>query len=114
MANNLRSGTRLSDAKLRNLQPGSDVLTHAAVSGLMISPSKTTKGIGSWYIRFYNPENKSQRVKMKIGDYPRMSLAEAEDEAKRLLSFVALGRDPRRVIEEENRKVEQFFNNTFE
>ena len=62
MANNLRSGTRLSDAKLRNLQPGSDVLTHAAVSGLMISPSKTTKGIGSWYIRFYNPENKSQRV----------------------------------------------------
>ena len=114
MANNLRSGTRLSDAKLRNLQPGSDVLTHAAVSGLMISPSKTTKGIGSWYIRFYNPENKSQRVKMKIGDYPGMSLAEAEDEAKRLLSFVALGRDPRRVIEEENRKVEQSFNNTFE
>ena len=81
MANNLRSGTRLSDAKLRNLQPGSDVLTHAAVSGLMISPSKTTKGIGSWYIRFYNPENKSQRVKMKIGVYPGMSLAEAEDEA---------------------------------
>ena len=114
MANNLRSGTRLSDAKLRNLQPGSDVLTHAAVSGLMISPSKTTKGIGSWYIRFYNPENKSQRVKMKIGDYPGMSLAEAEDEAKRLLSFVAMSQDPRKVVERENTQVKQVLNNTFE
>ena len=114
MANNLRSGTRLSDAKLRNLQPGSDVLTHAAVSGLMISPSKTTKGIGSWYIRFYNPTNKSQRVKMKIGDYPAMGLSEAEDEAKRLLSFVAMSQDPRKVVERENTQVKQVLNNTFE
>ena len=77
MANNTRSGTRLTDAKLRNLQAGSDALTHAAVSGLLIIPSKNTKGVGSWYIRFYNPTNKSQRVKMKIGDYPAMGLSES-------------------------------------
>ena len=114
MANNTRSGTRLTDAKLRNLQAGSDALTHAAVSGLLIIPSKNTKGVGSWYIRFYNPTNKSQRVKMKIGDYPAMGLSEAEDEAKRLLSFVAMGQDPRKVVERENNQVKQVLNNTFE
>ena len=114
MANNTRSGTRLTDAKLRNLQAGSDALTHAAVSGLLIIPSKNTKGVGSWYIRFYNPTNKSQRVKMKIGDYPAMGLSEAEDEAKRLLSFVAMSQDPRKVVERENTQVKQVLNNTFE
>ena len=114
MANNTRSGTRLTDAKLRNLQAGSDALTHATVSGLLIIPSKNTKGVGSWYIRFYNPTNKSQRVKMKIGDYPAMGLSEAEDEAKRLLSYVSIGEDPRKVIEREITQIKQGFNNTFE
>ena len=114
MANNTRSGTRLTDAKLRNLQAGSDALTHATVSGLLIIPSKNTKGVGSWYIRFYNPTNKSQRVKMKIGDYPAMGLSEAEDEAKRLLSYVSIGEDPRKVIEREITQIKQAFNNTFE
>ena len=114
MTKNSRSGTRLTDAKLRNLQAGSEVLTHATVSGLIIAPSKVTKGSGSWYIRFYNPTDKSKRVKMKIGEYPGMGLSEAEEEAKRLLSFVSLGRDPRKVIEEESRKIELSINNTFE
>ena len=114
MANNTRSGTRLTDAKLRNLQAGSDALTHAAVSGLLIIPSKNTKGVGSWYIRFYNPTNKSQRVKMKIGDYPAMGLSEAEDEAKRLLSYVSIGQDPRKVIEQEAVQTKLIYSNTFE
>ena len=114
MANNTRSGTRLTDAKLRNLQAGSDALTHAAVSGLLIIPSKNTKGVGSWYIRFYNPTNKSQRVKMKIGDYPAMGLSEAEDEAKRLLSYVSIGQDPRKVIEQETVQTKLIYSNTFE
>ena len=114
MANNTRSGTRLTDAKLRNLQAGSEALTHAAVSGLLIIPSKNTKGVGSWYIRYSNPVNRSQRVKMKIGEYPAMGLSEAEEEAKRLLSFVAMGQDPRKVVEHENMQVKLAFNNTFE
>lgn len=109
-----RSGTRLTDAKLRAIQPKTEVLTDSVVRGLMFKPSLATAGSGTWLIRYYNPDCKGQRVKLKIGNYPSMGLEEARMLAKRLLSSVAQGQDARKVLQEEQAGAQEVRANTLE
>ena len=82
-----RTSTKLTDAKLRNIAPGSPVLTSAQHSGLQFQPSAVTKGIGTWYLRYYDPDT-GKRARLRLGNYPAISLAEAENQAKRLTAGI--------------------------
>ncbi|QMT41392.1 tyrosine-type recombinase/integrase [Neisseria shayeganii] len=99
-----RTSTKLTDAKLRNIAPGSPVLTSAQHSGLQFQPSAVTKGIGTWYLRYYDPDT-GKRARLRLGNYPAISLAEAEDQAKRLTAGIKAGISPVKAIEQE--RIEQ-------
>lgn len=92
-----RQGTRLTNAKLSSLKAGTKVLTHSSLSGLIVKPSASQNGVGTWYFRFKSPIT-DKRAKMKIGIYPSVGLVQAEDIARKFLRLIASGQDPRQEV----------------
>lgn len=107
----MRTGIRLTDAKLRTLAAGSKVMTDSVTSGLMYEPSKSSKGVGSWIIR-YSLKGKA-RSKLVIGKYPAMGIEQAREKANSLLSNARNGIHPKEIIAREAIEKQQYLNSTF-
>lgn len=109
-----QAGQRLTDSKLRNLAPKSKPITSSAVAGLVFSPSTTTKGTGTWILRYYE-KLKNKRTKLTLGHYPHMGIAEAQEEAKLLRAALKQGLDPKvekqKIKDQELQKQENTFEN---
>jgi integrase len=52
-------------------------------------------------------------IRVTLGKHPALSLAQARDEARRVMNLAAAGRDPRRIRTDEKRKLEAERRNTF-
>lgn len=83
----------LTDAKARNVKPGSPALTHGGVTGLALHPSPTHKGQGKWVLRYTSPAT-GKRRNAGLGTYPAISIAEAAKQARTMRDLLAHGGDP--------------------
>ena len=108
-----QTGQRLTDSKLRNIAPKSKPITSSAVAGLVFSPSTTTKGTGTWILRYYE-KLKNKRTKLTLGHYPHMGIAEAQEEAKLLRAALKQGLDPKVEKQKIKDQEQQKQANTFE
>lgn len=95
----------LSDLGIRNMKVGSSATDTNENRGLIVS--KTKLGKVTFYYRYEEIDTK-KGVKMKIGDYPNMSLAVARVEVQRLKNLRQSGISPRQEKQDDiQRKKEE-------
>lgn len=83
----------LTDAKARNLLPGSPHLPHGGVTGLVLHPSSSRRGHGKWVLRYVSPVS-GRRRNAGLGSYPDVGIAQAAKVAMKMRDQIALGMDP--------------------
>ncbi len=83
----------LTDAKARNVLPGSPHLPHGGVTGLVLHPSASRKGHGKWVLRYVSPVS-GRRRNAGLGAYPDVGIAQAAKAALTMRDQIAQGVDP--------------------
>jgi integrase len=84
---------KFTEARIRDLPPGSGIHRDTEVKGLMCIAHKTTK---TWAVQGDVRRNKRhvRTVRVKIGRVDHLRLAEARNEARRLMATIQSGVDP--------------------
>lgn len=92
----------IKDTQARNIKPGDKNIAHGTVVGLFLKPSDSTKGRGTWVLRFMSPTLKKRRNK-GLGSYPEVSIAAVTKIGEAVREQIASGLDPL----EEDKKIQK-------
>ena len=97
---------KFTEARVRDLAPGSGIHRDTEVKGLMCICHRTTK---TWAVQGDVRRNKRhvRTVRVKIGRVDHVRLAEARGEARRLMATIQSGVDPTAGPEESGITLEQ-------
>lgn len=89
---------KLSDKALKNLigKEGDNDKFYADGNGLNIKVTK--KGVMTWYFNFRLGGRESTPIKLKLGNYPELSLKTAREKREQCRSWLAEGKDPRHQL----------------
>ncbi|MDY6927854.1 MAG: integrase arm-type DNA-binding domain-containing protein [Pseudomonadota bacterium] len=96
-----RKAQKLYVSDINKLKPKDKVYSVNAGGGLILRV-KTT-GVKTWVFNYYSPITES-RTNFTIGNYPSISISDAEQTARDYKELVRNGKDPKRVTEQLRRE----------